>query len=548
MSYRGPNESSVWNDENIILGHRRLSIIGLSNGSQPIWNEDQSKVIVCNGEIYNHIGLRRTLESCGHSFSTQSDCEVILHAYEEYGSACLNMLEGMFAFIIYDLNCKTLVAARDQSGKKPLYITKLPNGVVLSSELKTIKNHFLKNHSINFEIIRQTQKYSYSISEAETYITNISKVRPGHYIKIALDNSVEEKTYTSREIRPRFTGTYEEACKKVKELTFEAVEKRLMSEVKLGMLLSAGVDSSIIACVTKELGHDITALIAGYSGNHTVDERIEAKRLCFDKNIKFEEIELSQDDFSKNYTDLLPFLDEPVADPSMFPQWSIYRASKKLGYTTLLSGNGADELFYGYEKHNIHAETLEWLSQIKNLFPAYGRKHFLKTIFKILFSKSTYKNAAQINNIGTHPVLEELSNNTIQLESDDWFRTNQPYYIDRVYHFLKYAWLPNNCYFLSDKLGMAHSVEIRCPFSDEKLIQYINSLPIEYKYPNKRSKGLLKDAFQGVVPNYVLDRSKTGFTPPKSFLDDIISRHTTKNFNVAASTLSQVVTDDLLTY
>jgi asparagine synthase (glutamine-hydrolysing) len=549
MIYRGPNDQDIWNDDKIAFAHVRLSIIGIDNGHQPIFNEDKSMVLICNGEIYNYQSLKNDLEIKGHFFSTLSDCEVILHLYEEYGENFNSMLDGMFAYCLYDIKNQKLIAGRDIAGKKPLYYSVLSEGIVFSSEVKVIKSHFSSN-TLNFENLRQVQKYSYSISTADTYIQSIKKIPHASFATITQKENIKIEKYSERNFAATFDGNYQEACDEVKRLLFNAVEKRLMSEVPIGVLLSAGVDSSAIAAIARQFRENVSVISAGYKGNFSVDERQEAKRFSDEMGLIWHDIELDSNDFSNSFTDILNHIDEPNGDIAMFAQWAIYKKAKEMGFKVLLSGNGGDELFYGYKPHNEYAESLLWIENnyLKEIIQ--GKKGKLKSILKqILRFNDNSKNNFLLNSKKTYdfPVFDELNklafHQQIPFERIDWHRFETEYYIDKIYYFLNYAWLTNNCYFLGDKLAMAQSIEMRSPFADKELINFIDTLPLEIKFPNQQPKQFLKDSLKTVVPDYVLNRPKTGFTPPYSFIKKIIDNYDPLFFNEKPTTFPQLVTD-----
>ncbi|TRX35089.1 asparagine synthase (glutamine-hydrolyzing) [Flavobacterium restrictum] len=549
MLYRGPNEQDIWNDEKVALAHVRLSIIGVANGHQPIFNEDKSIVLICNGEIYNYISLKKELESKGHSFATLSDCEVILHLYETYGDNFNAQLEGMFAYCLYDIKKQKLITGRDIAGKKPLYYAVLSEGIVFSSEVKVIKSYFSTN-TLNFEVLRQVQKYSYAIATGDTYIQAIKKIPHASFSTSSQSENVTLKKYSERNFKATFEGDYQEACNEVKRLLFSAVEKRLMSEVPIGVLLSAGVDSSAIAAVTREFRENVSVISAGYKGVFSVDERKEAKRFSDDMGLIWNEIELDSNDFSSSLEDILEHLDEPNGDVAMFAQWAIYKKAKNMGFKVLLSGNGGDELFYGYKPHNQYAESLQWIRDYYLNDIRFSAKSKLKAIVKeILFFNRNTKSDFLVNAKKTYdfPVFNELNKlafkQQIPFERIDWHRVDTEYYIDKIYYFMHYAWLTNNCYFLSDKLAMAHSIEMRSPFADSNLIHFIDTLPLAIKFPNQQPKQLLKDSLKGIVPDYVLNRPKTGFTPPDTYINDIIYNYNPRFFSEKPKNFPQLVTD-----
>ena len=553
MIYRGPNEQDVWYNDKIAIGQVRLSIIGVDNGHQPLFNEDKSLVLICNGEIYNYIELKKDLESKGHKFCSNSDSEVILHLYEEYGVELNNKLDGMFAYCLYDIKENKLIAGRDIAGIKPLYYAKTSEGIIFSSEVKVIKKYFMVFPELNLEVLRQTQVFSYSISPNSTYIEGIYKVPYSSFVVISekKDFRVIINKYFKRTITSSFEGNYLEACQEVKKILYKAVEKRLQSEVPLGILLSAGIDSSAIAVIAKEFREEVNVLSAGYKGKHSVDERKEAKKLSDQYGFKWNEIELNQDSFVDNLNSIMQILDEPNGDVAVFAQWDIYKKAKDLDFTVLLSGNGGDELFYGYKIHNDFAKGLKWLDYHKQNMPIRRTSQVFKYLGYSFFNfLKNYKSDEILNKLNIrndYPVFKELSSAAFQqkipLDRNDWHRIDFNESLDKVYYFLNYAWLTNNCYFLADKLAMANSIEVRSPFSAIELIKFIDTLPLDFKFKNQQPKQLLKDSLKGVLPEYVLNRKKTGFTPPFAFVDNLLGNYKSTFFNEQVKTFAQLSTD-----
>ncbi|NNC50246.1 MAG: asparagine synthase (glutamine-hydrolyzing) [Flaviramulus sp.] len=550
MFYRGPDEQDLWNDDKVALAHVRLSIIGLNNGHQPLFNESKSLVLICNGEIYNYKSLKRDLEFKGHVFSSLSDCEVILHMYEEYGEELNSMLDGMFAYCLYDIKNQKLVVGRDSAGMKPIYYSVLQDGLVFSSELKVIKTYFQSENTLNFENLRQVQKYTYSISARDTYIESIKKIPSGSFATINRNTGLNIEKFHKRNFNSTFDGDYQDACKEVKRLLFSAVEKRLMSEVPVGVLLSAGVDSSAIVGITRQFRENVSVISAGYKGNFRVDERREAKRFSDDMGLLWNDIELDSNEFNNSLYDIFNHLDEPNGDVAMFAQWAIYQKASKMGFKVLLSGNGSDELFYGYKQHNYYAEGMNWIENNYLNDITIGKKAIFKEklgqMLKVFDnSKNRYLKKSKRNS--QFPVYAELTklafNQELPLERTDWERIEVEYYIDKIYFFLHYAWLTNNCYFLADKLAMAHSIEVRSPFADKELIRFVDTLPVEFKFPDCQPKKLLKDSLKTILPDYVLNRYKTGFEPPYSFVKRITDDYNPLYFKEKPTTFAQLVTD-----
>lgn len=551
MKYRGPDEQGVWEDECVAMGHVRLSIIGVDNGKQPIFSQDRKLVLVCNGEIYNHRSLRAKLESNGAVFSTESDCEVIVHAYEQYGDDFIRHLDGMFAFVLYDVSGNRIIAARDHAGKKPIYYQDGGDFVVVSSELKAIRDRFLEVPDVNFEVVRQTQKNRYSLSETETYIENIKKIPGGGYLSFPIGGPVSVGRWHQRRIASRFDGDYNSAVRRTQELLFEAVEKRLESEVPLALLLSAGIDSSAIACIAGKLGHKIRTFSAGYAKRSATDESWEAEKLAGQLGLPFERVVIDERDFVGSLGEILPHLDEPNGDPSMFSQWALYKAVSARGYRVLLSGIGGDELFFGYPP--INASGLRDAPGKRESRPARLAKSLVEIgarspaeaieLVSYLVQKAAYTGTLASRDYSRE--VEEVIGNRpeAQVSMSHTQDDGLVHEIDRVYSALYKIYLPNNGFFLADRLAMAHSIEIRCPFADIRLLEFVDGLPLEFKFPRGEAKGLLKDALRGVVPDHVLDRRKTGFTPPSTCVLAAVAKYKPRHFASRQSSLAQVATD-----
>ncbi|KKP40256.1 MAG: Glutamine-hydrolyzing asparagine synthase, asparagine synthase (glutamine-hydrolysing) [Candidatus Peregrinibacteria bacterium GW2011_GWC2_33_13] len=553
MRYRGPDDSDVWNTNKVALAQVRLSIIGLENGHQPIFNETKSIALICNGEIYNYKELKDELIKKGHVFYTETDSEVILHLYEEKDVDCLNDLRGMFAFAIYDINKEQLFIARDKVGKKPLYYSEIPCGLVFSSELKAIKNNFLSNPELDEKIIKNTMRYSYSVEISNTYIKQIKRIEPGEYV-IINNNGFKKSKYWKKLNSYNFDGSYQEAKNKTLEILTESVQLRLRSDVPIAILLSGGIDSSAIACLARETNDNIHAITVGYEGVHDCDEREIAKQLCKEKNITWHNLELNQKDYKNYFDEYVSYLDEPVCDVAAIAQWGIYKKAKEEGFTVLLCGNGGDEIFYGYPAHNQTAENIQFIEDAKNFLWQRRKlskwvKYFWRNKTKLKSFIETY-NPYYFDNLFIKDMREFSynwsDNNDLSGFCFEKFLNSEKYAIDAVYSYLFNIWLINNCYFLSDKLGMAHSLELRAPFADSKLIDFVSSLPMNYRYKEGHPKYFLKEILNEVVPDYILWGNKKGFTPPYEIINELIKNYNNKYFDVKLNSYNQILIDKFL--
>lgn len=562
MHYRGPNEKGVWNDDTCALAHTRLSIIGLENGKQPLFNEDKSLVLICNGEIYNYIELRKELKEKGHVFSTDTDSETIVHLYEEYGVKCLDYLRGMFAFCLYDKNKKQLFSARDRVGEKTLYYAQIQTGVVFSTELKAILKHYIDKPQINAHALAESIRFNYPIDLKNTYIDQIKRLQAGEYA-IVDENGLEIHSYWKRDLTDRFKGTKTEAKAEILRLMRESVDLCLRSDVPVAVLLSGGIDSSAIAALAKETGREVHVITAGYKGNYNCDERDVAKRFAKEKDLIYHEIELDANDFANLFDEYIHYIDEPVCDVSSMSQWALYKKAKSLGFTVLLSGIGGDELFYGYPAQNKMAEALKISKLHKDLFPWKGLE---KKIEYLKFMKNNLKTvlfAGYPNKIDdSWPVSWTYEDYQKFTESAKLSFNNQSYDLsnidvhfsfpsdsnaETVYEFMFSRFLNTLCLYLADRQGMGNSVEIRSPLIDYKLVEFVSALPLEMKYRPDNPKYLLKDALRGIVPDYILDAKKRGFEPPFDFILQMNQQFKYKNIESNHVFFNSMLADSLLT-
>lgn len=561
MQYRGPDESDIWTDSICGLAHTRLSIIGLSKGKQPICNEDNSLVLICNGEIYNYIELRNNLQAKGHIFKSDSDSETILHLYEEYGIKCLGYLRGMFAFCLWDIKKKQLFVARDRIGEKTIYYTQIQTGFVFSTELKALLKHYVDKPQINEQVLAECIRYNYPIDLRNTWIEQIKRLEAGEYA-IVDNKGIEFHHFWKRDLTSTFTGSFDEAKNETLRLMRESVNLCLRSDVPVAVLLSGGIDSSAVATFAKETGRDVHVITAGYKGNFNIDERNAAKRFSREKGFIYHEIELDTDDFRSIFDEYLRYIDEPVCDVAAIPQWALYHKAKKLGFKVLLGGLGGDELFYGYPYQNKLAESLQINSQHRDLFPWKGihkKLSFVKFISKhwkqVFFAGYPYKIDDAIPVHWTYEDYKKFANNgglSLNSEVINFSKIDVHYSfsdlasIDDVYDFMFSRFMTTLCLYLADRLGMGNSMEIRSPFVDYKLVEFISSLPVQMKYNDKEPKWFLKETLKGIVPDYILYAQKRGFTPPFDFINEINRGYQYKVFKADHCFYNSVLADKLI--
>ena len=547
MHYRGPDASSTWNDSKVAMGHVRLSILGTENGDQPFFNQDKTITLICNGEIYNYLQLRKSLKEKGYIFKTNSDCEVILYLYEEYGEDAVNYLRGMFAFILWDSKNKKVFGARDHNGQKPLYYAYVDDGIVFSSELKVIRKLFLCQFELDIGHIDRICTYTYSGSKENTYINEIKKIGPGEYFLID-NNRMIKKNYWKKSGFKKFTGTREESKKEIVHLLRESVHLHMQSEVPIAILLSGGVDSSAVATFAKECREEVHAITVGYKGSNSHhDEREVAQRLCKDLGINWYNIELDPRDYKSYIHEFKDLIDEPNGDIASFAQWGIYKKAKELDFKVLLSGNGGDELFYGYPIHNKRAMALEFENQLKSFFPLTSKKIPRLCSFLIKNWSGLYSFFTQHNYLMKASPFNSTDIGLIHYQSEESFRNPRDTELEQIYQFLFSVWLPNNCYHLADKLGMGQSLEVRSPFADHKLVEFVASLPIGFNFDEKLPKKLLREALEGILPDYILNAPKRGFTPPYKFVQEGLDSMEVKYLVDRKANMATIMSDYYLT-
>jgi asparagine synthase (glutamine-hydrolysing) len=554
MYYRGPDSSKIVDLDKLILGHRRLSIIGLSQGDQPIFNEDESLILVCNGEIYNFIELKKKLEELGHIFSTASDNEVIIHLYEEYGERMFEYIQGMFAFALWDIKHERLIIARDKLGKKPIYFAKTNLGLVVSSEMKTIQKYVLQNASLNKNYIKSVLEFSYPTSMEDTLFNEIEKVKPGHFFKIE-NEKIESICYFSLTSKISDYSNID-VFERTHELLSNAVKLRLCAEVPVGIMLSGGIDSSAVASLARKHSNEIHAISVGYEGGYHVDERKTAERFAKDKGLIWHQIELSQKDFTHYFDEYVEVIDEPIADVSAFAQWGIYKKTAEMGFKVLLNGVAADEFFYGYQSHNQIGNYHNNFQKLGRYFPLKNKNLYLfllrylvkmnKNLKEITIQdfKNDFVTFKNFNSIDYDCFFEGVEN--IEKEIKYAF-SNDSLGIDKIYYFLQTSWLTNNCFHLSDKLAMGNSIEVRSPFADSKLIEFVQQIPFEQKYHSNNPKWFLKEVLKNELPDYILSPPKKGFTPPYNFINDLVNNApSSKFFNKKIVHFNELVVEKIL--
>lgn len=526
--HRGPDDEGIFVKGNVGLGMRRLSIIDLAGGQQPVFNEDRSIWIVFNGEIYNFPELREELERRGHRFSTHSDTEVIVHLYEEHGADCVQKLRGMFAFALYDERRRKLTIARDRLGKKPLHYAHVNGELMFGSEIKAILAVAPELAEINSPALVQYLYFGY-VPDPRTAFVPIQKLPPGHLLEFE-NGAVRVRQYWDL---PRY-GTRravkeEEVLEELEQCLADAVRMRLISDVPLGALLSGGTDSStVVALMARASSAPIKTFSVGFR-HADFDEAPYARMVAEKFGTEHHELNLDP-----NVVDaveaLTTSLEEPFADSSMLPTYFISCLARK-HVTVTLSGDGGDEIFAGYERYRIHLRDRSF-----NWIPAWAGRWYREYIHSNLPERIRGRNLAySISLPWRDRYLEGVSLRAFQREmslfSDDFLQSAKedpfaPFVklvdeapaadpLSRVLYLDTKTYLPGDILTKIDRMSMATSLEGRVPMLDHVFVELVTALPAEWKMRNRTQKYILRKLAQRVgVPAEVLNRPKQGFALP----------------------------------
>jgi asparagine synthase (glutamine-hydrolysing) len=534
IAHRGPDDQgTMQTDDGAYLGMRRLSIIDVAGGHQPIWNEDNSVSIVFNGEIYNFLDLQPELQARGHRFQTRSDTEVIVHAYEEFGPDCLDQLRGMFALAIWDVKKQSLFVARDRVGKKPLYYTLTPEGIfVFASELKSLLQHPAVRREIDPHAVDSYLTCGY-VPDPISILRGVHKLPPGHYLTFA-DGRVEVKCYWDFRYEPPVKGAsrrLEDYLDELRSLLAESVRLRLISDVPLGAFLSGGVDSStVVGLMTREMSQPVKTFSIGFhedSYNELKYARIAAQHFGADHH-EF----VVTPDLCEIIQDLTWFLDEPFADSSAIPTYMVSKLARQY-VTVVLSGDGGDELFAGYTRYVIDRRRSGFaaiprfvrqglMAPLSRQLPhgARGRNFLhnvsLDAIDRYLDSISIFTelNKPLLYTAGFRERLRHNGDKRIVSFRDYATRVKTNDSLDAMLYLDSKTYLPGDILTKVDRMSMAVSLEARVPLLDHKLIEFVNSIPAHLKLSGRETKHIFKKAIRDFVPPEIVDRPKQGFGVP----------------------------------
>lgn len=533
--HRGPDEDGFYLNENVGLAMRRLSIIDLASGRQPIHNADRTKWIVYNGEIYNYLEIRKDLEARDHRFYTNSDTEAIIHLYDEEGPDCLRNLRGMFAFAIWDEVDRSLFIARDRVGKKPLLYSQQPNGdLIFGSEFRALLQHPAITRDIDHDALDDYMSFL-CVPAPRTAFKQIRKLEPGHWLRWK-DGRIETHRYWTPDFSRKIKISEKDAIEETTRILRESTRLRMISEVPLGAFLSGGVDSStIVALMAEESERPVKTFSIGFE-EQDYSELKYARRVAEHIGAEYNEFVVKP-----NALEVLPTLvehyGEPYADSSAIPTYYVARETRK-HVTVALNGDGGDESFAGYERYSamLLAEQYRRIPRaVRNtliegtvgMLPSSELKRSrLRDLKRFLRAAnlprseryfswvSTFDTAAKAK-IYTDEFLSDSGGRNSAEVLDEWFaRSNGSGVLDSVMYTDQMTYLPNDLLVKVDIATMANSLEARSPFLDHKVIEFAASLPEGLKMRRYEPKSLLKKVASRLVPREVIYRRKMGFGVP----------------------------------
>lgn len=530
QTHRGPDDAGNFVEGQIGFGHRRLSIVDVSHGGQPMFNHDKSIVIIYNGEVYNHADYREELEAKGYIFQNNSDTETIIHLYEEYGENCVEKLRGMFAFAIWDRTKKELFIARDRLGVKPLYYVHDEQGsLFFGSEIKTILEVSDVKPEINYNALPD-QFANHGTSKDETLFLGVKRLLPGHTLTWK-DGKIEIKKFWDISYEPKHVGSDAEFIEEWRDLFKHSVKLRLMADVPLGMFLSGGIDSSAIAAMMSTMVDEpIKTFSVGFKereANEFEYARIVANKFKTDHH----EITITPEQFFTELPKLIWHEDEPIGFDSSIPLYFVSKLAQE-HVKVVLTGEGSDEIMAGYGKYAKALHLLNYGEKYESLTPK-----FLRSVIKMganavggkltrtfLIRESDIENLFFDNfaifgknaqeKLFSAETKAKIAEKNPYFYQNEWLaKTDAKEILDQLLYMDSKTYL-HELLMKQDQMSMAASIESRVPFLDHKLVEFTAQMPVNMKLRGDTTKFLLKKAMNGILPDEILYRSKMGFPVP----------------------------------
>jgi asparagine synthase (glutamine-hydrolysing) len=527
IRHRGPDDGGLWVANGAALGMRRLSIIDLSTGHQPIFNEDRTIWTVFNGEIYNYRELRAELQAHGHRFSTATDTEVIVHAYEQWGTAGIARLQGMFGLAIWDDRTRTLVVARDRVGIKPIYYAEINRRLYFGSEVKSILCGPDVPREIDLESLDHYLSFLYTPRDASIF-RGIAKLPPGHLLTWR-DGSLTVERYWQQPADESFRGSEEDAIAQLTEVLTGAVRSHLVADVPLGAFLSGGIDSSVVVGLMSQVSNAPVKTFSIGFDEREYDELPYARRVAEHFGTEHHEFVVKPDG-AAILDRMIGHFDEPFADSSAIPTWYVSEMARK-HVTVVLSGDGGDELFGGYDRYLPHPRVVQFdryspraLRRVAGLAAASlpngmrgrnflqhvardARGRYLDSIrFFSADDKAALLSADVRRRLGGADAEARLARHFAPYAHLPW--------ASQMMHFDADTYMPEDVLVKVDRMSMAHSIESRVPLLDTSVVEFAATLPAAFKLKNGRRKHILKEVAARLLPRDIVDRRKQGFGVP----------------------------------
>ncbi len=541
LSHRGPDDEGYYYDQDVMLGMRRLKVIDLETGNQPIYNEDRSIVVVYNGEIYNFREIRKDLEKKNHTFSTNSDTESIVHLYEEYGDACVNQIRGMFAFALWDSKRKRLILARDRVGIKPLYYYSKGGAFAFASEIKSLLIHPGISKEINFKALHNYLTFLY-VPGPETIFKNVMKLLPGHILIFENGKPVTKQywdiTGGDYDFRGLEKRSENELSEQMFELLHESIEKHMISDVSLGVFLSGGTDSASIVAIASEMSaKPVKTFSIGFDDayyNELDNAKLVAERYGTDHH----EFVVAPPDMDF-IEEIIGSFDEPFADSSAIPTYFVSKCARE-HVTVALSGDGGDEIFGGYGNYKAD-KICHYYRKLPGLFrddlipffinglqekeDPFSANQQLKKLLKMsrmspesghVFWLSVFNNDLKDKLYKTDLLRNLLVHDSLDRYQEYFDRFNGNDFLNKYIKADIKTVLPDDYLTKVDRMSMMNSLEVRVPFLDHKLLEFGAAMPGKYKLNGFTSKYLLKKIMKNRLPDAIVNGKKKGFSVPLS--------------------------------
>ncbi|MEJ7849710.1 MAG: asparagine synthase (glutamine-hydrolyzing) [Pyrinomonadaceae bacterium] len=538
ITHRGPDSEGLWLDDGVALGMRRLSVIDLHTGEQPVYSEDREVVVIMNGELYNYREVRADLEKLGHKFETQTDTEILPHLYQEYGAALVDHLNGMFAFALWDKRKKKLLIARDRFGEKPLYYGVFDGKLLFASEAKALLAHPAVKPELDLDAMRHYLSFDYVPAPMSIY-KGISKLPAAHLLTVE-NGEINTRRYWNlswqKPADERNGNGITHKASELRELLSDAVRMRLVSDVPLGILLSGGIDSSTVAAyATQHATERVKTFSIGFEED-SFDESKYAQQVAKHLNTEHYEEILSAEKAGDLISEIGTWLDEPLSDGSLIPTLLLSQFVRK-HVTVALGGDGGDELFAGYPMYYGHKVAAVYSSipkflrsgviepivhrlpvSTKNLSFDYKAKRFVAAShYDTVTRHHSWFGSFSVDeqkSLLTKEVLESSSGDIYAGAKELLNSTDAENEIEQMQFLDMNLYMAEDILTKVDRASMAVSLETRAPFLDPRVGQFAASLPVDYKLKGKVGKYILKEAMKDLLPRSILHRPKKGFGIP----------------------------------